>query len=87
MIGETSNQSAATLIAVWCSWTWMETLCMSARPESAACAARERNHPAIERYPILTDTDLLLLCYPEDSATLTNGLRRERLFREKKALE
>lgn len=55
--------------------------------ERIARAARERNHPAIERYPILTDTDLLLLCYPEDGATLTNGLRRERLFRAKRALE
>lgn len=54
--------------------------------QTRAAAARERN-PAIEFYPLLTDADLLLLCYPEDANTLPESSKRVYLHRAKKSLQ
>ena len=48
--------------------------------QSRAAAARERN-PAITIYPLLTNADILLLCYPEDALTLSATSKRDRLRR------
>ena len=49
-------------------------------------ASRERN-PYADRYPVLTDQDLLTLCFPEDAGELTGNLRFQRLHRAKQALQ
>lgn len=48
-------------------------------------AARERN-PYADRYPALTDQDILQLCFPADAAELKGNLRYKRLMRAKQAL-
>ena len=54
--------------------------------ERRRAAARERN-PAVDRYPPLTDHDLLMLCYPDDAAQLVGKRRRDRLYKAKNAIE
>lgn len=62
-------------------------------PTDLAHAARERN-PAIDRYPVLTNDDLLTLCYPQSEVAKTqrnrvgdtSTRRRKRLHDARKAI-
>ena len=54
--------------------------------ERRRLAARERN-PYADRYPILLDNDMLMLCYPADATELTGNLRYQRLNRAKEAIQ
>ena len=53
--------------------------------ERRRLAARERN-PAADRYPVLHNRDLLMLCYPEDSRELVGNVLWQRMYRSKEAL-
>ena len=54
--------------------------------ERRGLAARERN-PYANRYPVLLNQDILMLCYPADAAELTGNLRYQRLARAKQAIQ
>ena len=57
------------------------------RPTDLKHAAREVNPNALSRYPVLSDDDILDLCYSlADGTTVTGNARFQRLHRAKIAL-
>ena len=68
---------------------WKQGVLLDAngRPTDLKHAAREVNPNALSRYPVLSDDDILDLCYSlADSTTVTGNTRLQRLHRAKIAL-
>ena len=61
------------------TWTAGTPLDDDGRPTSLGAARRELNPDALNRYPVMTDEDLLMLCYHDgENEALSSSARRDR---------